>query len=121
MVDKVIAACAREGRKATAISISDHGNVAGFRVGTDWIDIKTLPRYVAEFARLATMFDTPGWLFIEACEAGQAEPLLMRLSSLLGGVTVVGRRELQGIWGPTGLSTMCQPRICMPILAFTLD
>ena len=76
------------GRKIRTLVYYGHGNSDHFRIGEDWINersgnaLKTLRRRAPWFAPGATVI-------LRACDVGQDQRLLSRLSAAWGGVRVM--------------------------------
>jgi hypothetical protein len=72
------------------IQINGHGNEYGFRIGNDWIDIKSVETFKPKLALVAPMLSKSCGVELAACEAGKAVEVVRKFSQALGGVTVVG-------------------------------
>jgi hypothetical protein len=64
------------------LNILDHGNPDGIELGTDWIDISSLPLYRLKLSQLAGLFGPGGFVHLQHCEAGQNHLLLSILSAI---------------------------------------
>ena len=87
-VRRLLLLVSKSGRKIRTLVYFGHGNSDHFRIGDDWIDersgdeLKTLRQLAPWFAPDATVI-------LKACDVGQDQKLLSRLSAAFGGVRVI--------------------------------
>jgi Domain of unknown function (DUF4347) len=92
------------------IQINGHGNDTGFRLGNEWIDLKTIEGFKPKLALVASMLTKNCSVEISACEAGKAVELVRKFSHILGGVTIVGYLvSQQGGLAPTSPPVIITP------------
>ena len=96
------------------LRIVGHGNETGQYFGGDWINDYTVHSFGMHWLRMRRLFDTgKGLVTLGGCKTGQAEMLLIKLSSLLN-VPVRGFRTFQNpiVPGDEGGETRCTPYGC---------
>jgi hypothetical protein len=66
------------------LNILDHGNKDGIEIGSDWVDVTTLPIFRATLKLLAGHFAKSGFVHLQHCNVGQDRPLLIELAKIFG-------------------------------------
>jgi hypothetical protein len=82
------------------IQINGHGNNTGFRIGWDWIDLKSIENHKENLAKIAPVLSKTCGVEVAACYAGETQELMRRFSHILGGVSIIGYLMLQPGGGP---------------------
>lgn len=99
------------------LRIGGHGTNSGFRLGRDWVSMGTMQHHEADLRQIAPYL-RPGQsvVYLDHCNVGHAEQLMMSLSDILGGVAVIGPAESQHTnTGPPeyeGPARICGPKTC---------
>jgi hypothetical protein len=85
-------------RRIARLNIFDHGNSQGFEIGTDWISTSTLSGHSTQLRALRGMFAPNAYVFIGACEVGQARQLMQMLADLWGVKVVAGTGKQNNVY-----------------------
>lgn len=97
------------------IQINGHGSDVGFRIGSDWIDRKTIDGFRERLAKIAPLLNSGSCVEIAACNVGGDVELLRRFSLILGGVPITGYLLIQkGGLPPIGPSVVITPGSSTP-------
>jgi hypothetical protein len=92
------------------LTINGHGNETGFRIGEDWISLKTMPQFKRQIDHLRVLMERNGVIEVVACNVGSARALLTKFSGALGGVNVIGfMNEQPGGFPPEGPRVLANP------------
>lgn len=98
-------------KKIDFLTINGHGNSSGFRIGEDWIDLESIPKFRTQFSQLRVLLEPRGSIEIVACNSGQATELLRELSKELGGIGIIGYASNQpGGLAPQGPPVLADPK-----------
>ena len=99
MVAKLQKLCA-DGTRIGELRILGHGNQNGQYIGSDWLEIGTLPSHQTDLAKLAPLFGPHGQVVMGGCRVGRATELLLALSNLwhvpVSGFTALQRPPIPG-------------------------
>jgi hypothetical protein len=85
-------------RKIARLNIFDHGNSSGFEIGTDWISANTLSTFAPQLRQLRGKFTNDGYVFVGACEVGNARQLLQQLADMWGVKVVAGTGKQNNVY-----------------------
>jgi hypothetical protein len=83
MADKVVWVCRSSGKRLGELTIVDHGSAWGQWMGSDWVDLKSLPTFQNHLQKLAILFGEEGLVTLGGCQQGQNDVLLTALSKIL--------------------------------------